>query len=82
MEEITWIRTLIPLSYKFRCTDHPTELQPTAISEMLHIQIFQLRHLQTFTQFFISIIYKSFVLKFHQKSELNKTGIYSNEKCF
>ena len=33
---------------KFRCTDHTSELQPIAVSEMLDIQIFQLRHLQTF----------------------------------
>ena len=45
----------------------PSELQPIAVSEMLDIQIFQLRHLQIFTQLFIRIIYKSLVLKFLQK---------------
>ena len=79
-EEITWIRTLISLSYldAFRCTDHPSELQPIAVSEMLDVQMFQLR--PTFTDIntiFVSIIYKSLVLKY-----LNETGILSNEKCF
>ena len=30
----------------------------------------------------MTIVYKLLVLKFLQKQELNKSGIYSNEKCF
>ena len=46
---------------------HPLELQPIAVYEVLGKQIFKLQHLQTFTQVFMSIIYKSLVLKFIKK---------------
>ena len=63
-QEITWIQTLVPLSYKIWMQWQ--YLGIIANGSILNVRYANISAL-TFAQFFMSIIYKSLVLKFLQK---------------